>query len=78
VKENISFAGFPAFDSIICSVDIHELLKQRTTKTFMKIFGTKVILLEVMPANTAMFLNGEGEIVAVFKDGMVAFPGDGK
>ena len=67
----------PNFETMICSEDLH-LKFMKNLKKYPKqigdIFGAKVMVLKVMPPNSAIFIDHEGKPVAIYKDGKIALP----
>lgn len=64
--------SFPNFETVMCSNDISETLKEALKSYSPKIKNAligRIVELDVMPSGSALFLDKNGKAIALYKNG---------
>jgi len=79
----IDINGLPNFDFMIASEDVYERFQKFLSSTknikvevleiFRQKFGMKIIKDDMLPENSALFIDHKGKPVAIYKDGKIVF-----
>ena len=70
---------FPMFETLISSLDVkRELkkyfdLKEKQREEIASAFGINIMVNKVLPPNSALFIDHEKRIVAIYKDGELVY-----